>query len=1067
MADFSFLGEEVPAGAEAAAADKQNSREEDNKKVVLTITQTKYRCRPPPEGGESPPVPSPTDSHAPMNQETPANSGWWRNTQEISDGQAPANKDSSLDVALQMQVVSMTAPVGADLLDGFPLFSSGSLGTLVPQQWTYTPQQGGPQMCRCVRQSLFVFNQEDHVTAEALWRVIEFCAQQRAATLLGASAFLGSGRLSPNHSCTESPGRASRRAPGAPTDALPANAWGACPPGEPFLGSGSPTADASGRAWVPSDGRVSADVPRWPVRGDGGPSPPFLNSAQSPERETNAPLHRSCSLAHPPLSAAESVSSPMGFASPSERRAVDLSREDLTRMGAAAASLVGTLPAEKLLQTYASCLLLSQSLTRGTQHVRTQADSRGQESAQRGLGGQKAWRGGSLGAAHALGAAASAAAFRTLQEALGDQLVRKIDEVLLPACCCVAYRYDDPLLMDSCYWLLKRILLDKGLPAEWKEPWKPTESAERDSRGGYGAGNGAGDANPDGAQSWGPAKARASSAQTKETGDSQASRDWDWLPPSVFQKCTGRKMCFSVARAVLTHLTYSVPLHSFWSVVADETFTKSKFLEEPKGYLHCEFRRVRSATPSTYPHVYLLLVDAASCRQLGLSEQVLSSQRSQAKVLLLCGRRQSEHSAVDFFIPFCSLIGAAEPFCHESEAAQPPAGSSKLRESADPVMQACNQKLLAVVSEARVYGKEFLGTLHGSFWGTKFSVTNWGLKQGYNHQLGASAAAVLEKRTYARLYRVYRAESPETAALPPSSASDPARMQLHSSRRAHDFPGAWTGQQERDPSPWGGMRAEIDWQRKKCDKLSPVKYWEVPYEEALEQEGNPCEQGGRCQPQREKMKWKEDCLFFASCQRSPTGVDAAEGEVVEVVSADGVGGSGREKSTRRSSVEDRENPNGATGPEGADPISVLPHSEEEEPCTIHFERNLRGDMPRQMRVRLNRHGGAYTLQNVKAKWDESLQAYSLPFFGRAKVASAKNLQLIPCSGSGPSRRSAGRNDKRQRGEDSTDDEDQSSIYFMMGKMSKDVFALDFRAPVRLFEAFAIAAATMAKKRAVT
>lgn len=109
-------------------------------------------------------------------------------------------------------------------------------------------------------------------------------------------------------------------------------------------------------------------------------------------------------------------------------------------------------------------------------------------------------------------------------------------------------------------------------------------------------------------------------------------------------------------------------------------------------------------------------------------------------------------------------------------------------------------------------------------------------------------------------------------------------------------------------------------------------------------------------------------------------------------------------------------------------------------------------------------GGAYNLQTAKAKWDETLQAYSLPFFGRAKVASAKNLQLIPCPG-GTSRSGSNLDHSGRKAKD--DDEDQSSIYFMMGKMSKDVYALDFRAPVRVLEAFAIAVATMAKKRAVT
>ncbi|KYK66569.1 Tub family protein [Toxoplasma gondii TgCatPRC2] len=1024
MSEVSVSGDASPAAAGPATCDEHPNQKEE-KTLVVTITQTKYRWHHSVDTADPPPVSAPSTSEPAKSPEPPASSGLWKSVQDYSGSQAHAVKTPSLDVALQTQVVEMSAPVGADLLDGLPLFATGRLDTTAryscapAPECTYTPPAWVP---RCVRQVLFVFDQEDHVTAEALWRVIEFCAQERAATLAGACASLRTGMVSarsPRQQGQQSRSDAAWLAD-AQSDARLADSWGVRTP-ELRWEAGLPRMDAAECDRRQNGAGLSADVTRF-----------------YPNFEGNAFLHRGASVAHPGVGKVESVS-PVGLPSESERGAAcALSREDLTRIGADAAALLATLPAEKLLETYASCLLLSQPLTRTQDGLRGRAKARGGDP-----------RPALVDSANpcTLGAAASAEALRTLKETLGEQLSRKIDDVLLPASCCVAYRYDDPLLMDSCYWLLKRILLDKGLPAEWKELRKPETSTESDLEE-QGTRQRSGDAAASRAKSGEFATAGASGVPTPESGAS-ATLDWSWLPPSVFQKCAGRKMCYSVSRAVLTHLTYTVPLHSFWSVVADETFTKSKFLEEPKGYLHCEFRRVRSATPSTYPHAYLLLVDAASCRQLGLSEQVLCNQ-AQAKVLLLCGRRQSEHSSVEFFIPFPALITAVEPFCQIAEGSDlAPTATPKSPEGGEtrPVVSACSQKLLAVVSAARAYGREFLGTLQGSFWGTKFSLTNWGLKQGYNHQLGASARASLEKRTFARLYRVY--EKAEAGELSTEAFRAAASLQLQAgTAEAGDaFGGVWT-QTGRAPSAGEGDA----WRQRNPKKNTPVKYWELPYEEIYRDQEN-CEERREKLP--EKMKWVHDCLFFPNCRRSPSAVQAAEGQFVEVVAEEDVGREkSREKSAEVSSNESR--------PEDAHPVSVLPHSEEEEPCTIHFERNLRGDMPRQMKVRLNRHGGAYTLQNVKAKWDEALQAYSLPFFGRAKVASAKNLQLIPCVGSG--RRSSG---KGQREECSTDDEEQTSIYLMMGKMSKDVYALDFRAPVRLFEAFAIAAATMAKKRAVT
>eukprot|EP01071_Lankesteria_metandrocarpae_P006720 Lankesteria_metandrocarpae@DN4460_c0_g1_i1.p1 len=81
-------------------------------------------------------------------------------------------------------------------------------------------------------------------------------------------------------------------------------------------------------------------------------------------------------------------------------------------------------------------------------------------------------------------------------------------------------------------------------------------------------------------------------------------------------------------------------------------------------------------------------------------------------------------------------------------------------------------------------------------------------------------------------------------------------------------------------------------------------------------------------------------------------------------------------------------------------------------------------------------------ENLKPVWNTKIQSFALPFYGRAREASARNFQLVERSG------------------------DTSTIYLMHGKISKDVFALDFRCPISDIDALAIAIAAFAKKRAV-
>lgn len=110
--------------------------------------------------------------------------------------------------------------------------------------------------------------------------------------------------------------------------------------------------------------------------------------------------------------------------------------------------------------------------------------------------------------------------------------------------------------------------------------------------------------------------------------------------------------------------------------------------------------------------------------------------------------------------------------------------------------------------------------------------------------------------------------------------------------------------------------------------------------------------------------------------------------------------------------------------------------------SIGFETNLLGECPRKITLDFTRDGEKCHYENVAPRWDPKLNSYALPFFGRVKLASAKNFQLVA-------------------------NNDHNDIYLMFGKIQKDVFCLDFRHPITPLDAMAVAIAALAKKRAVS
>jgi hypothetical protein len=81
------------------------------------------------------------------------------------------------------------------------------------------------------------------------------------------------------------------------------------------------------------------------------------------------------------------------------------------------------------------------------------------------------------------------------------------------------------------------------------------------------------------------------------------------------------------------------------------------------------------------------------------------------------------------------------------------------------------------------------------------------------------------------------------------------------------------------------------------------------------------------------------------------------------------------------------------------------------------------------------------------EYDESLKAYTLDFHGRVKEASVKNFQLVAW--------------------DHTTDRKGGDVLLQFGKMSDDVFALDFAYPLSIHSAFAIALASIDTKLCYT
>jgi tubby-related protein 1 len=102
-------------------------------------------------------------------------------------------------------------------------------------------------------------------------------------------------------------------------------------------------------------------------------------------------------------------------------------------------------------------------------------------------------------------------------------------------------------------------------------------------------------------------------------------------------------------------------------------------------------------------------------------------------------------------------------------------------------------------------------------------------------------------------------------------------------------------------------------------------------------------------------------------------------------------------------------------------------------------------------VELDDQEDLLTFETKKPEWNEELQAWTLNFNGRVKMASKKNFLLVP----------------NPKNEAMDEEFGSQTICLRFGKVLKDRFSLDYRHPISPFQAFAIALTSFSSKLVVT
>ena len=125
-------------------------------------------------------------------------------------------------------------------------------------------------------------------------------------------------------------------------------------------------------------------------------------------------------------------------------------------------------------------------------------------------------------------------------------------------------------------------------------------------------------------------------------------------------------------------------------------------------------------------------------------------------------------------------------------------------------------------------------------------------------------------------------------------------------------------------------------------------------------------------------------------------------------------------------------------------------------ATIEYDSNFFAEKPRSFRVnfhdfmRNDPDTITHKFENMQPRYNEARGCYTLNFYGRVQKASARNFQLIQTL---------------EDGDENDEDFDEMPL-LTHGKMAKNEFNLDYRAPFQVFCAFAVSLTAIGKKRVV-
>lgn len=126
---------------------------------------------------------------------------------------------------------------------------------------------------------------------------------------------------------------------------------------------------------------------------------------------------------------------------------------------------------------------------------------------------------------------------------------------------------------------------------------------------------------------------------------------------------------------------------------------------------------------------------------------------------------------------------------------------------------------------------------------------------------------------------------------------------------------------------------------------------------------------------------------------------------------------------------------------------------------IEYDSNFFAEKPRSFRVsfydflRNDEDTITHKFENMQPRYNEARGCYTLNFYGRVQKASARNFQLVQTV---------------MDGDEEMDDDmgDTEMPLLTHGKISKNEFNLDYRAPFQVLCAFAVSLTAIGKKRVV-